>query len=47
MPAFLYEVDKWETQDAKSIIRFMLYTGCRENEAPGARWEWLSERTGA
>ncbi len=44
VPAFLAEVDKWATQDAKSIVRFMLNTGCRENEALNARWEWLSDR---
>lgn len=42
---FLKHVDKWETQDAKTVVRLMLYLGLREDEAIGARWEWFRART--
>jgi integrase len=42
---FLQQVDKWPTQDAKTVVRLMLYLGLREDEAIGARWEWFSART--
>lgn len=43
--AFLAAVDRGQSQDAKTAIRMMLILGLREDEALGARWEWLDART--
>lgn len=41
---FLKAVDKFKGQDARTVVRVMLYLGMREAEALGMRWEWLRPR---